>query len=248
MRLRLFRLLVTLSMMVIFTTCSKDNVDDCFRNAGEIITEERLSSYFKEIYLYNNVNLILESGDKFKIRIEGGENLISSIHTSIDDSILTITNTMKCNWVRSYKHEINAIITCPPLEHIRYDGSGDIITRDRITSDNLEIAVWGGGGSVKADLDCQNLKLSLHYGTVDFNVSGKSVITTIYANSYGPFDCRNLSSNIVFLKNSGTNDCYIHVNHVLAGEITSVGNVYYSGSPYEIDFRSSGKGQLIKLK
>lgn len=244
----MYRLYFIIIILIALTSCKRDKLDDCFTNAGEVVEESRTAAYFETINMYDNVNLVMEPGTDFTIRIKGGENLLSAITTDISDSVLNIHNTMKCNWVRNYENEITVYITSPSLKSIRYESSGDLSTKGLLTIDELEINAWGGSGSINLDVDCNILNLGLHYGTVDFNVTGRAVTTTIYANSFGPFYCEQLNSNIVFIRNSGTNDCYIHANHILGAEITSVGNIYYSGNPYDLNYNCTGTGQLIKLE
>ncbi len=235
-------------VFILLVGCNRENLDDCFTNSGAVIIESRSAAYFESISLYDNINLVLQQGSDFSIKIEGGEKLLTAVTTEINDSILVIHNTMKCNWVRDYENEITVYITSPVLKSIRYESSGDITTQGILAYDELELNAWGGSGSISLNVDCNILYLGLHYGTVDFNVIGRAVTTTIYANSFGPFYCEELNSNIVFIRNSGTNDCYIHANHILGAEITSVGNIYYSGEPYDISYTCTGTGQLIKIE
>lgn len=244
----MYRLYLFIIILIALTSCKRDNLNDCFTNAGEVVEESRSATYFETVNMYDNVNLVIEQGTDFTIRIKGGENLLSAITTDISDSVLNIHNTMKCNWVRNYENEITVYITSPSLKSIRYESSGDLSTQGLLTIDELEINAWGGSGSINLEVECNILNLGLHYGTVDFNVTGRAVTTTIYANSFGPFYCEQLNSNIVFIRNSGTNDCYIHANHILGAEITSVGNIYYSGTPYDLNYNCTGTGQLIKLE
>lgn len=238
----------TLAIMMVFTvSCKRENLDDCYTNTGEVTTETRQATYFKKIELYDNVNLVIEPGDGHSLRVEAGKNILSSIKTEIVDSVLVITNTMKCNWVRNYNHEMTVYVSSNNLNSIRYEGSGDITTAETYEFDSLEINVWGGAGSVNMDVKCNRIDLGLHYGTVDFNVTGTSQMTTIYSNSYGPFHCGGLKSDIVYIRSNSTNDCYVNAKYILGAEITSIGNIYYSGDPYELNCNISGSGKLIKI-
>jgi hypothetical protein len=239
---------LALVFLIMLVSCKRDKLDDCYTSAGEIIVDERWSNYFEIINLYDDVNLVLEPGDNYSIRVEGGKNLIDAVVTEVRDSILYINNTMSCNWVRSYDHKLTVYVTSPSLKKIRFESNGVVSTSSRLVFDVFEINAWGGGGSINIEVECRTLHLALHYGTVDFNVKGKSIMTTIYANSYGPFYCSELNSNIVYIHNNGTNNCYVHANHILGAEITSVGDIYYSGDPYELNCTVTGSGKLIKMK
>ncbi len=236
-----------LVILLLMTACNREQLDDCYTRTGPMVTEERPSGYFERIELYDNVNLVLIEGNQPTLKIEAGQKLLDAIKTEITDSTLLICNTLKCNWVRSYDREITVYATAPALHEIRYEGSGDVRTAGPVTLDSLQVSIWGGAGTFDLDLHAYQLNLALHYGTVDLHVKGKAVLTTIFANSYGPFYCNDLISNIVYIRNSGTNNCHVHAEHILEAEITSVGNIYYTGNPYELKTNISGSGKLIKM-
>jgi hypothetical protein len=244
---KVLRITCLLSIIVVFSSCNREQLDDCFTKTGAEITEERTSEYFYRIELYDNVNLVLVPGNSAFLEIKGGENLLSAIKTEVTDSTLVIRNTLKCNWTRNYDREITVYATAPALREILYEGSGDIRTEGQLKLDSLQINIWGGAGSFDLDLDVTNLKLAMHYGTVDITVKGTAIITTIFANSYGPFYCSELISNIVYVRNSGTNNCFVHARHILEVEIPSVGDIYYSGDPYDIKMNVTGTGKLLKM-
>ena len=84
-------------------------------------------------------------------------------------------------------------------------------------------------------LDCGTLWLNQQYGSMDFNISGKSIVTYIYAGSYGAFNCLELKSYNTFIRSDGSNDCYVNAVDWINGEIRSVGNIYYTGNPVKED-------------
>ncbi|MDY0102430.1 MAG: head GIN domain-containing protein [Lentimicrobium sp.] len=237
---------VFLPVCCMVLSCNREQLDDCYTNTGPQETVMREVGVFHTIELYDNVNLVLTQGNSFQIMVEGGANILSAIKTEVVDSMLMIHNTMKCNWVRSYDREITVYATVPVIRELIYEGSGDVSTEGQIKLDSLQLSIWGGAGSFTLDLDVKNLKLALHYGTADVTVKGKALITTIFANSFGPFYCSELISNITYVRNSGTNNCYVYARHILEVEIPSVGDVYYSGDPYDIKMNVTGSGKLIK--
>lgn len=232
--------------MFILSACGPERMDDCFTPTGPEVEIERDISPFHSIELYNNINLVIEPGILPRLRLKGGKNLLSSIKTDVNDSTLTLRNLASCNWVRDYRRELTVYVTAPVLRSIRYEGSGDLTMPEQLKFDSLNVNVLGGGGSFHLNINTERLGLFLHYGTVDFNVKGKAVITSVFANSYGPFYCNDLTSNIVYIRNSGTNDCYVSARHILEVEITSVGNIYYTGDPYQLKSNITGSGKLIK--
>ncbi len=245
--LKLFTFYFLLFTFFFLTSCTRDQLDDCYTNTGPQVTESRPAGNFSTIELYDNVNLVLIPGSSPELKVEAGEGIIDAIITDIENDKLVIHNTMSCNWVRNYNKEITVYATAPALREIRYEGSGDIKTQSELSYDSLQFSVWGGAGSFNLDLNVTKLNLAMHYGTVDFHVKGKALITTIFSNSYGPFYCNELISNIVYIRNSGSNNCFVHAVHVLEAEISSVGDIYYSGDPYEVKSEITGSGKLVKV-
>jgi len=240
------RIYILFSTFFLISGCNREQLDDCFTKTGADITEERPADFYNRIELYDNINLVLLPGSVPFIEVSGGKNLLQAIKTEISDSTLVIRNTLKCNWVRSFDREITVYATVSALREIRYEGSGDIKTGGQISLDSLEVNIWGGAGSFELDFDVNHLKLAMHYGTVDMKVKGKALITTIFANSFGPFYCSELISNIIYIRNSGTNNCYVNARHILEVEITSVGDIYYYGDPFYIKTDITGSGKLLK--
>ena len=55
-----------------------------------------------------------------------------------------------------------------------------------------------------------------------------------------------LSANIVHVNNGGVGDITVNANNTLLVELTSLGNIIYSGNPVVTVSVHNGSGQLIK--
>ncbi len=231
-------------------SCGKDNASDLLQSSGPVKKEQRdISGSFNKVSIYNNVNLVLSQGPTTSIVVEGGSNLLNDITTEVDDDgTLTIRNLNNYNWVRSYDNKVTVYLQAKSIWLIRYETSGDITTTDTIHEDSLKVEAWGGSGTIKMTVDCGTSFFIMHYGAMDFNINGRSGVTYFFANSYGPFHCLGLKSDITFIRNSGTNDCYVNAKDRIGADIRSLGNVYYSGNPPIVDVSLTGSGQLIHLE
>jgi hypothetical protein len=221
---------------------------DCFKSTGEIILEERETPEFEHIILEDNINIILTQDNQCSIRVQAGKNLIGSVITEVNDGQLTIRNDNQCNWIRSYNKDINVYLAVKNLVSIYYMASGNIISTNTIVSDSLNIAVYDGSGLIDMDILTVNSVLSLHYGSVDFNIHGFTQVDYIFAASYGPFHCQDLVSVFCFMNNRGSNDCFVNCTKDLEVVIENIGNIYYKGNPETIKSVITGTGQLIKLE
>ena len=68
-----------ISVLILLVGCNRENIDDCFTNSGKVVTESRSAVYFERVSLYDNINLVLQQGTEFSIKVEGGENLLSAV-------------------------------------------------------------------------------------------------------------------------------------------------------------------------
>ena len=242
-------LLIILSFILIFavSACKKMGFDNCFRNTGEIILQEREANEIHYVLLENNVNLVVKQDTAPSLRVEAGENIIDKVITEVNGSNLYIRNENNCNWMRSYENEITVYLGIGKLDSLDYRGSGDVSSQNTIRNDSINISVWEGSGTIEMSLDVDKSSLNLHYGTVDMHFKGKSNVTYIYASSYGPVYCENLDSKFTYVNNRGTNDCYVRASVALEVTIEYLGNIYYYGTPAIVKENVTAEGELIKL-
>jgi hypothetical protein len=238
---------ILLVIAVLFPSCEKDHFWDFAKSTGDIVTVTRpVNENFTKIHLNDDVNLVITQGNTYSIRVEGGENILSGIETSISDSLLTIRNNNKFNWVRSYDKKFTAYVTMPHIIDLKYEATSTVTNTDTIREDSLTVSAVGGSGYIDLIIKTGTSKLSIIYGSVDMKISGQTGVNFIYSASYGPFHCLDLESGFVFMRNASTNDCYVNVKHHFEYEITSLGNIYYKGNPEEISGTVSGSGKLLK--
>ena len=229
-----------------WSACQKTDPSDCFKSTGSDINEERSTKAFRKIILNDNVNLVLTQSTSTSVSVTAGEKIISKIKTEFDNETLVISNHNSCNWVRSFKREITVYVNIDTLNSIEYHGSGDISSTNTITQDSLMLNIWEGAGSINLDIDVFRNYIYFHIGTADLYYSGFSHLNYISSMSFGPVDARNLESTFTYLSSSGSNNCYVKVSSELHAQISSIGNVYYSGNP-SISLNRTGTGELMKL-
>lgn len=239
-------LLSFIAISFLFTSCSKDYLP---KSAGKIVTITRLvEGNFTKINLHDDVNLVLTQGNSYSISIEGGENILPGIETSISDSTLTIRNNNTFNWLRSYDKKFTAYVTLPHLLQFNYESIGTVTCTDTIREDSLFVTSNGGSGYIILVVKTGSSHFSINSGSVDMDISGISGVNYIYSDAYGPFHCQNLKTAFTFINTNSTNDCYINVNYYLEYKITSLGNIYLTGKPQIIPGIVTGAGKLIQMK
>jgi len=240
-------LLIAFSLF--FVSCEKDSLFDFAKRTGKTVTINRpVDEKFTKIYLNDDVDLVITQGPVFNLKLEGGENLLPGIETSIADSTLTIRNSNTFNWLRSYDDKITAYVTLPHLHELLYKATSTVTNTDTIREDSLTVNSIGGSGYINLTINTGISKLYTTNGSVDMNIKGKTGLNFIFLGAYGAFHCLDLQSPFLFIRNAGTNDCYVNVSYHLEYEINGIGNIYYRGSPPEISGNVTSDGKLMKYE
>lgn len=235
-----------LLLVALFFTlaCNKDG-GKCFSNTGSIITQERNISDFDSIALYDNPDLVLTQDSVNKVSVEAGQNIISGITTQVIDHMLVIHNMNNCNWLRSYDKPIRVHVSVKNLRKIYYEASGNITSANTIQANDLHIDLWGGCGVIDLDLNVNIGTFIQHMGTADMVLRGACNISSVYSGDFGKLQLTGLTTGYTFVKNTGSNDCFVSVSKVLDATIGSMGNIYYSGNPDSIYTHINGSGAVI---
>ncbi len=233
--------LLTLILCLGVMSCSKDG-GSCLTNTGPVITLERITSDFDTINVNEYVNVILTQDTINRVRVEAGKNIINGISTEVTDRTLFVHNNNQCNWLRSYNSPINVYLSVRNLRKIYYNSSGNITTTNPITTPTLWVDGWGGCGTIDLELNIDAGTFIQHMGTADFKLRGKCKVSSIHAGDFGLFECREMETAYSFIRNEGSNDCYIKVIKYLDATIGSIGSIYYRGAPDSINIYIHGSG------
>ncbi|MDX2173584.1 MAG: DUF2807 domain-containing protein [Bacteroidota bacterium] len=246
MKIKFFSYLFITSFLF---ACTKENALDCFKSNGKETTEFRYPGSFSIIKTYDKIDVKIVKGTEYKVEINAGSNLMSSIKTTVSNGTLTIQNKNKCNFVRGYKKTINVIVTLPRLAQVENLGVGTINFDQNFSQDTLFVRAENSGdtylngtfyllttsshgdGNIIANGTCNTLYVYIN-GTNFFNGENLTVTNYAFIESFS------IANAHIKSPNNGTFECNIH----------SDGNVFYTGNPLYINDYSdkSAKGKLIK--
>lgn len=242
-----FKFFASALLVLFFFSCKKENMGDCFKGSGDIISETRtITQSFNIVEVEDNVSLVLTQSSEYSIKVVAGGNLIGLIETELLNNVLTIRNKNKCNWVRSYDRPIIVYVSLPDLLSLQYRSAGDVTATNTFHLDSVKVEIWGGAGKVTMNVDCRVAIYAIHTGTGDLEISGKNIVSYVWNSGNGFFYGKDLETAYTFITNMGTGDCFINSNVHLGATILHVGNIYYKGDP-ELATDLRGTGKLIKL-
>ncbi|XOV67795.1 MAG: GIN domain-containing protein [Fluviicola sp.] len=241
------RWIVLISILVALSGCKKAENRRCFKSAGAETTVVRELDAFSGLFVGPNVNIVLVQDGKNEVHISGGENLVNFISTDINDGVLTVLNENKCNFLRSYKHEITVEVHFTGMSYIEFEGTKPLMCQEEITGNNLSLIIRDGAGLVDLDLTYNNVNVTITNGWGNFDLSGTTgtLIMNIRNNGFGSTYDLNVTNTLDVISNTAgllqlnteSADCKI--------QLQSTGDIWYVGTPNTLDATELGTGQLI---
>ena len=185
--------------------------------------------------------LILEQGNNFSVILEGDEDFLEEIETTVRNDKLLIRHD---RWFTFGNKKVTVYVTMPEVESLSVSGSGKMISKGSIRTDNLDMAVSGSGDIELKDLIAESIGCGISgSGTITLNGEAKDGKLSISGSGdyYGQsFQLETLNVSI-----SGSGTCRTAVDEDLEARVSGSGDVYYKGNP-RVDARVSGSGKVKK--
>jgi len=244
MRLYIPDIIITFLLGITLFSCDNENALECFKKTGEMTEEEFFLDPFTEIVVMDEADVYLDNGPHQKIYIKAGENLISDINFNVTDSVLTITNKNRCNWVRTPGNP-GIYITNNLLDKIEIYDYSNFYTVDTLSLKKLEI-YSDGTGNFDITLNLDTLYIESIYIS-NFKIAGYINSLNILFTNDSRFDGKQLLSNFNEIKHHGSNLIELYPLKSLTGELNSTGSIHYYFDPEFIDVRIEGSGKLIGI-
>ena len=231
-------------LLLLFSSCKKENRCDCIKRTGDIVTEVRQVPLFDRIFTEQDVDVFITEDAVSEVKVEAGENIIPLIETVVENGQLIIRNKNRCNWTRSYKKPIRVYVKTPGLTYIHSVGSGDIKSLNTITLDSFDIRIEGAGN---VDLAVNNRRVvSRIYGIGDLTLAGFSDQHYCSIGGSSFLYASGMNTNYTWIQSYTLGVSHIKTSGLLEYRIDDKGDIYCYGNPAAVQqVANNGDGQLI---
>jgi hypothetical protein len=181
------------------------------------------------------------------VRFEGEERLMKRTTAEVKDSVLILENPHKGEWLRPHEKTMAVYVHVKSLKLINANQAGGIHSVNELTGYEI-------GLIVKTQMLVADLKLGCHVfyywnspNGANLTLNGQVDQLKIWNAGLGNVHAENLVSRYVLAENNSQNNTFVRATEQLDYSLTSVGNIYYYGSPTNLqDKGSTGSGKLIK--
>lgn len=210
--------------------------------------ENREVHNFESISLSIHAKVYLTQDNSTSVQIKGDPDDLKEIITEVDNGSLKIKRKKNRGWAwnNSFK-KVEIYITTPNIKNLKISGSGNIIAKSSIKTNNVDYAISGSGNIFIDDLQAETLECHIS-GSGDMNLKGeiKNDLEVNISGS-GDIDAAYLKAEDVSVKVSGSGDCKVYATRNLNARVAGSGDIYYRGKPQSIDSKSAGSGSIRSM-
>jgi len=211
------------------------------RGNGKVITKTRTINKFDKVNIGGSFDVNLVAGTEGRITLEGEENLLPYIETTVKNGKLKVQFKENTN-IRTTKR---LIVTIPfeSIDAVSLGGSGNVRVRKVIKSNEVSISI-GGSGNITANIDTNTLKASIG-GSGNITLKGNTDNFKCSIAGSGNIKAYNLDAETLKASIAGSGNIQTTVNNKIKATVAGSGSVHYKGNPNNIDTNSVGSGNII---
>ncbi len=211
---------------------------------GTLKKETREVGSFTSLASSGSWDVMVAYGESNSIIVEGDENLITYIETTVENGKLSIKPKKNVN-LRT-KNKIVVYVSLQRVTGISLSGSGDIIGEGKFTNnDKTEFRV-SGSGTIQLKFDKLSSVESAISGSGNIRLEGSANHVDARISGSGNTDLSNLICDDAKAQISGSGNIKLNANKSVDANISGSGNVTNKGAASDVKKHISGSGRLVK--
>ena len=238
--------IATLGLVVLFTLSCSAQWGKRIKGNGNVVTIERATGDYDAIAISGWFDVDLVAGNEGEISLKGEENLLEHIITEVKDGKLVIKVEKGLNLKPStWKDGIRITVPVESIDAISLSGSGDIVGKTTIKTDNFKTSM-SGSGDITLVIESRTLEATMS-GSGDIMLSGSTSDFEATISGSGDIKAYELEADHVNATVSGSADIKVTANKSLKARVSGSGDIHYKGNPEKVDTKTSGSGDITKV-
>ncbi len=237
--------LAALSLIVLISASCTAQWGKKIKGNGNVTTIERSVGDYDQIGVSGFFDVNLVSGNEGEITLKGESNLLEHIKTEVKNGELKIKvekgyNLRPSNW----KDGIVITVPVESIDGVALSGSGDIVGKTKIKSDDFRTSM-SGSGDITLEVEANSVSTSMS-GSGDIRLSGSTTNFDATISGSGDIAAFDLEADNVEATVSGSANIEVTANKMLKARVSGSGDIDYKGNPDKVDTKTSGSGDITK--
>ncbi len=207
---------------------------------GNITTKTVSTQSYDAVKAVGFMDVHLEKGSEGNITVKADDNLHEYLIIEVKDDVLVVRVKKNVN----IKTKKGILVTVPfqDISKVSLVGSGDVDSRDTISSEDFAVSVTGSGDVI---LDVEGNAVDAKVtGSGDMTLSGSVNNLEVKVSGSGNFMGGSLKANNTQAYVSGSGDVEVNASKSLKARVNGSGDIEYSGSPETSDTKVLGSGSI----
>lgn len=211
---------------------------------GEVITKTFNTSDYDKVSGKSSIDIILVEGKEGTITVEAESNIMEYIEVEVKGNKLEIGLKDGTNY--STRKGIKVTVNVESINGLSMAGSGDITSKMKLKSRNMDISV-AGSGDITAEVESENLQVNIA-GSGDVKLNGRAEYLDANVAGSGDIDALNLKANNVDASIAGSGDVSVYcTGGELKASIVGSGDLRYKGTTSSVKKSVMGSGDITKI-
>lgn len=212
---------------------------------GNVVTIERSVGDYEDVALAGWFDVDLVDGNEGELTLKGESNLLEHIKTEVKDGKLIIKTEKGVNLrPSSWNNGIHITVPIERIDSATLSGSGDIVGKTTIKTDNFTTKI-AGSGDISLTVEAESVKASVS-GSGDINLAGKAVDFKVQVAGSGDIKAYDLEAENVTAQVSGSADIKVTATQSIDAKVSGSGDISYRGNPDKVQSKSSGSGDISR--
>lgn len=207
---------------------------------------------FKSIYVNSNYSVYLKQTNKQEVSVEALTEIFDLSEIKVEDGILMINvdrkpdSPNKSVWSKiddiKIKPTMKLYISMKSIQDLQVNGGGKIIAENSIASDNLSLAVTGGGGM---DLDLKGNIINAEVsGSGSIMIKGYASKVDLKMSGSGNFNGFACELENAKVKMTGSGAAELNVTSSLDALVSGSGSIKHKGNTKNLTKKIYGTGTV----
>lgn len=208
--------------------------------SGNIVTQQRTTGSFTGIAASDIVAVELQNGDATLVEVEGDDNVVDDIITTVRNGVLEIRFSPGFHNFNNVRAKV--YVTSPVINTIKCSGVGSVKAKGILRDVERIRLHLSGAGNITAEVDAPNVEASTS-GVGSINLSGLTQNYTSSVSGAGGIKSFDLLAENATAKVSGVGSIHLHASVKLQASVSGVGGIRYRGNAV-VEQKVSGVGSV----